>query len=187
MRYDLFTKKYLGVIEENKIFKIVLILELIIILFLTIQNFHQKSIVTFIPPTLNEQANIEKYSASSEYLTSLALYFSGLVGNVTPGNVSLIESALSPMLSPGIYQHVMDVLHMQSQQIKNDRVTLSFGPRQVEHDVENGKIYVTGYSIVSGIAGESSRELRTYEFEIKIQNFMPIVMWMSTYQGQPRK
>lgn len=172
--------------SENRYLKIVILFLFICVISLCLMSFKKQVIVTLIPPNLSHEVSIKKTTASKTYLSSWALYFADLMGNVSPGNVAFIQQALSPMLSPEIYQLVMDVLLMQTQQIQEDNVTLSFQPRQIEVDEATDKVFITGYSFISGLAGKSQRELRTYEFIIHINHYAPLLVWMDTYEGQPK-
>lgn len=171
---------------ENRWLKLLIFFLLLIVMMLTVIAAKREVIVALVPPTLNQRVELKASVAQEAYLSSWALYFAELIGNVTPGNVTFIEEALSPMLSPDIYQHVVDVLRMQTKQIKEDSITLSFQPRQIEQDDKTGKIYVTGYAFLAGVTGKTTRELRTYEFLMRVENYAPILIWMDTYVGQPK-
>jgi hypothetical protein len=77
--------------------------------------------------------------------------FAQLLGNVTPGTVDFVKERLTPLLSPSIYQDVIDAIEIQAQQIKNDRVTMRFEPRFVEYEPKSDKVFVYGYSYVKGL------------------------------------
>ncbi|SET25134.1 TraE/TraK family type IV conjugative transfer system protein [Thorsellia anophelis] len=171
---------------ENRYLKVIILFLFTCLILLCIMNFNKEVIVTLVPPNLSHDVTVKKTTASKTYLSSWALYFADLIGNVSPGNVTFIEQAISPMLAPEIYQLVIDVLLMQTQQIQDDNVTLSFQPRQIETEENSDKIFVTGYSFISGLAGKVQRELRTYEFIIQINQYAPTLIWMDTYEGQPK-
>ena len=65
------------------------------------------------PPTLSETAEVSRNQATQPYLESWGLYLAELMGNVTPGNVSFIRVAIEPLLSPAVYQQVVDALEIQ--------------------------------------------------------------------------
>ncbi len=109
------------------------------------------------------------------------------MGNVTPADVSFIRVAIEPLLSPAVYQQVVDALKIQARQIREDRVTLKFQPRQVEYEYETGHVFVTGYSLVSGPSGDEQRQTRTYEFDIDIEQYRPKLSWMDTYEGKQER
>lgn len=112
--------------------------------------------------------------------------FAQLLGNVTPGTVDFVKERITPLLSPSIYQDVIDAIEIQAQQIKNDRVTMRFEPRFVEYEPKSDKVFVYGYSYVKGASSNEERSERSYEFAIKISNYAPVLDYIDTYVGKPR-
>ena len=78
------------------------------------QGFTKDTIVTMQPYTLSEEAWVTKENASRSYKEAWGFAFSQLLGNVTPGSVDFVKERLSPMLSPEIYQDVIDAIEIQS-------------------------------------------------------------------------
>ncbi|MCV5185818.1 type IV conjugative transfer system protein TraE, partial [Escherichia coli] len=76
------------------------------------------------PFTLTEEAWVTKSNASQSYKEAWGFAFAQLLGNVTPGTVDFVKERITPLLSPSIYQDVIDAIEIQAQQIKNDRVTM---------------------------------------------------------------
>jgi len=144
-------------------------------------------IVAVVPPTLTEKSWVSKNTASQDYTESWAYFVAQLVGNVTPHNANVVKDALGPLLSQDIYQNVMKVLDEQIMQIRQDRVTLLFEPEKVLRDNANpNKMYVTGRSVTEGPAGGKKRASRTYEIELTVVNYKPVITWISTNSGDPR-
>jgi len=66
-------------------------------------------------------------------------------------------------------------------------VSIRFEPRFVEYEPKSEKVFVYGYSFTKGMSNESEvRTDRTYEFEIAISNYIPVIDFMDTYEGRPR-
>lgn len=63
------------------------------------------------------------------------------------------------MLSPEIYQDVIDAIEIQSKQIKEDRVTMRFEPRFVEYEEKSDKVFAYGYSYVKGASSQQGRNV----------------------------
>lgn len=144
-------------------------------------------IVSIVPPTLTEKAWLSKSQASSEYTEAWAFYIANMIGNVTPSNATVVKDAIGPLLDSSIYQSVMNVLDNQIRQIRQDRVSLSFEAEKVLRDnVNHNKLYVTGRSVSEGPAGDKKRTARTYEMELKIVNYKPVLSWISTNTGDAR-
>lgn len=160
---------------------------LIVIVFLLVILVSSKdTIVTIQPFTLTEEAWVTKNNASQSYKESWAFAIAQLLGNVTPRTVDFVKERLSPLLSPDIYQEVIDAIEIQAQQIKNDRVTMRFEPRFVEYEPMSDKVFVYGYSYIKGASSAEERSERTYEYVIRVSNYAPVLEYIDTYVGKPR-
>jgi len=180
-----YLKTWEGTQAENKwgrIFQAGLIL---IVLLLVIKVFSKETIITIQPYTLSEDAWITKTQSSTSYKEAWGFAFAQLLGNVTPGNVDFIKERIIPLLSPNIYQSTLDAIEIQAKQIKNNRVTMRFEPRFVEYEPISNKVFIYGYSFVKGTSSKAIRSERSYEFSIKISNYMPVFDYIDTYLGKP--
>ncbi|WP_079829477.1 TraE/TraK family type IV conjugative transfer system protein [Salmonella enterica] len=160
-------KKYLktweGTQTENKWGRIFQGGLIAIVFLLVVQVFSKETIVTIQPFTLTEEAWVTKSNASQSYKEAWGFAFAQLLGNVTPGTVDFVKERITPLLSPSIYQDVIDAIEIQAQQIKNDRVTMRFEPRFVEYEPKSDKVFVYGYSYVKGASSNEERSERSYE------------------------
>lgn len=186
MKFKSYLRTWEGAQTENKWSRVILGALVFIILLLTAKVMTKEQIITIKPFTLTEEAWVTKSSASQSYQEAWAFAFSQLVGNVTPGTVDFIKERLTPFLSPRIYTEVVDAIEIQAREIKNDRVTMRFEPRSVEHEEETGKTFVFGYSFRQGASGKPERKERTYEYVISISNYAPSLDHITTYVGKPR-
>lgn len=149
MKFDVFLKSWQGTQLENRWQRFLIAVLVLSNLLLAVAAFSRNTVVAIQPPTLSETAEVSRNQATQPYLESWGLYLAELMGNVTPGNVSFIRVAIEPLLSPAVYQQVVDALEIQARQIREDRVTLKFQPRQVEYEYETYHVFVTYYSLVS--------------------------------------
>lgn len=146
------------------------------------------TVVTIQPWTLSRDAQITASDASQSYIEAWGLALSELLGNVTPANVGFIAQRLAPLLDPKIYHQVIDAIHANADELKNDRVTMRFEARRVRFERSTGKVFVTGRSYVrqgTSLENEKSSE-RTYEFTIRIANYAPVITHLDTYAGGAR-
>lgn len=148
--------------------------------------FTKDQVVVMQPVTLAGDAWISEKAASQSYKEAWGMFLAQLVGNVTPTNVTFLKERLSPLLSPSIYAEVMTGLDMQSQKIVQDRIVTRFEPREVAYETTTDKVFVFGRSYVKGATGEERSEERTYEYGIRIKNYLPMVVSAQTYEGKPR-
>lgn len=186
MKFSEFLKTYEGALSENKWNRIVVGILLALTFMLGFMAVNRETIVTMKPVTLVEDAWVGSDDASVSYKEAWGHYLATLLGNVTPSSVTFIKERLGPILSPKIYNHVMELLESQSVQIINDRVTLRFEPRYVEYEDKTKKIFVYGYSFMKAVNTQEKRTERTYEFTLRINNYLPTLEFMDLYDGQPK-
>lgn len=176
-----------GMRGENKFLRLAIAGLIVTNLFVSCSAINRDEIVTVVPPTLTERSWVSKVDSSSEYVDAWAMYIAMLLGNVSPANADVVKDAIGPILAPEIYQQVMEVLDKQIFAIRQDRVSMSFEPQKVLRDVANpNKFFVTGRSISQGPTGDKRRSNRTYEFDLVIRDYKPVVSWISTNAGDPR-
>lgn len=187
MNLDSYFKTWEGTQNENKWTRMFVAGLIVAVLVLIGMLANKQTIVTIQPFTLHDEAWVTEDDSSQGYKEAWGFALAQLLGNVTPSNVGFIKDRIDRLISPAIYNDVINVLEMQSQQIRNDRVSIRFEPRFVEYEPKSEKVFVYGYSFTKGMSNESEvRTERTYEFEIAISNYLPVIDFMDTYEGRPR-
>lgn len=187
MNLKAYLKSWEGTQNENKWGRLFISGLLIAVLVLIILLANKQTIVTIQPFTLHDEAWVTEDESSSGYKEAWGFALAQLIGNVTPASVGFIKERIDRLLSPAIYNDVISVLEVQAQQIRNDRVSIRFEPRFVEYEPTSEKVFVYGYSFTKGMSNESEiRTDRTYEFEIAVSNYIPVIDFMDTYEGRPR-
>lgn len=186
MKWVDFIQTWEGSLTENKWNRIFNGVLASVVLILTYMVFTKDQIVILQPETLGSEAWITKTESSESYKESWGLFFAQMTGNITPANVDFLKDRLKPLLSPAIYSEVIDTMEIQAQNIKNDRITMRFEPRFVEYETTTDKVFVYGYSFVKGSVGKEERDERTYEYQIQISNYAPLILDLNTYEGKPR-
>lgn len=187
MNLKKFLKTWEGTEHENKWARAFIAGLLVTILVLSSLLFTKKTIVTMQPFTLHNEAWVTSNDASINYQEAWALALALLIGNVTPDTVGFIKDRIAPLLSPAIHGEVINVLEMQATEIKNDRVSLRFEPRFVEYEAVTKKVFVYGHSYAKGLSRDKeTRVERTFEFDMKISNYLPVIDYLETYSGRPR-
>lgn len=179
-------KTWSGALTENKFLRIGVAGSGIAMVILAYAAVSKPTIVTMVPPNLKQQVWVSEGSAAQGYKTSWGLYMAMLLGNATPGNVDYLKQAIGPVLSPSIYKETMDALNKQSIHIKQDGVTMRFEQRTVQYEKSTNKVFVQGYSYVRGAGGDETRDTRTYEFKINVQDYAPVFTYFDTYSGRAR-
>lgn len=175
-----------GLKSEAKITRIVLVSLAIALAAVSFYLVNKQEIVVLQPVTLGADAWITENKSSQSYKEAWALYLAQLTGNVTPTNLDFIKERLKPLLSPSIYGEVIDAMEMQAQSIKEDRVTMRFEPRSVHYEETSDRVFVLGKAFIKGALGPEKAETRTYEYQLKISHYLPLITLITTYEGNPR-
>lgn len=176
-----------GTRAENAFFKKVIIGLVIINAVLVVGVISRDTVVVVTPPGMTEQAWLDSTAAADSFTEAWALYVASVVGNVKPATAGMIRQTLEPLLDSSIYQDVINVVEEQVSQIRRDRVTLSFEAKEVLREKDNpNKFFVVGKSVMTGPNGKPDRTNVTYEVELHIKNYRPIITYIGTYSGGPK-
>lgn len=71
------------------------------------------------------------------------------------------------------------------QQLKDERIAMSFKPRQVFYEAETDRIFVSGDHVSQGPNSQPDIRQRTYEMTINIQDYRPRVDAIDIYPEEP--
>ena len=186
MNSHLFKKTFKELKTENGFYKAVGVVLSVALLICIISMVSKDEIIILQPVTLGEDAWVTSDNSSQSYKEAWGFWMATLVGNVTPESVSFIKERVGPLLSPMIYNEVIAALQAQAAAIREDSITMRFEPKYVEYELETNKVFIYGSSFVKGQVSEEERVERTYEYEIKINNYGPSFVDMDTYSSKPK-
>lgn len=193
MNFDSFKKSFSELKSETSTYKKLCAGLIAANVVLGVFLFNKQTTVVLQPWTLTTTAQLEKSYASREYKEAWGLALAELLGNITPENVDFVVERLKPLLAPDIYNDTVRNAEEQALMLKEDRVTSSFIPRTVEYEPSSKKVFVKGRKLVQGAAtfsddldGKGEKSEVTYEFEIEISNYMPVIRSIEVYSGQAR-
>jgi conjugal transfer pilus assembly protein TraE len=186
MKWKKFFTTWDGVRFENRMQRYVIFGLIASNVIVGLAAFTRGEVVVLTPPELTQPMKVARDRADQSFSESWSLVMAGLLGNVTPGNADNLKRLVTPMLAPSVYQDVVNALSRQVEQIKLDRVTIRFEPREVIFEPRTEKVFVVGNSIVAGPMGRDDRGVRTYELIVKVRAYQPYVTHLETYRGQPR-
>jgi conjugal transfer pilus assembly protein TraE len=171
---------------ENRLHRVVLVGLVITNGISALAALRTERTVVLVPPTLTQEVEITRNTASSELKESWGLYLAELLGNVTPATAEFITKALAPLLSTDIYRAVMDAMSEQINALKMDRIATSFKPREVSYEKETDKVFVSGELTTQGPNSKAETRHRTYEFVISTRNYRPRLDYIDVYPDEPR-
>nr|WP_298059582.1 TraE/TraK family type IV conjugative transfer system protein [uncultured Halomonas sp.] len=186
MKYQQYLDTFQGMMSENRFTRLALVSLCIALVFVSFTAMRKDAVVTIQPYTLTEEAWITQSNASQSYKEAWGLMMATLTGNVTPATLPFVKERIQPLLSPIIYQDVMEALEVQSLEIRNNRISMRFEPREVIFEPNSNIVFVSGDSYMTGPDGETIRDRRSYEYRVDIRNYAPLFSYIDTYAGTPR-
>lgn len=146
----------------------------------------KKDAVVLVPPRLTEETRLVADRTNAGYEKAWGLFLAQLLGNVTPGSVKFVRTAVEPLLSAEVWQQFVNVVEVQAEEIRLDHISIYFEPKTVIYEEESGNIFVSGLSIIKGPSGSEKRIQRTYEFRFRMGDFQPYLTWIDMYEGGAR-
>lgn len=186
MRLSDFLQTWDGHETENRFSRVIIIGLLVICVITSLAAWRTERSIILVPPTLNQEVEVTRSAASSEFKESWGLFLAELLGNTTPANADFLKVAIEPLLAPDIYRTVLDAMTDQIKAIKMDRVAISFTPRHVDYEAETNKVFVSGELKSQGPSSKPDIKPRTYEFIIAIKNYRPRLEFIDVYPDAPR-
>ncbi|OAH97068.1 TraE protein [Methylomonas methanica] len=186
MKLSDFLQTWDGHETENRFSRVIIIGLLVVCVITSLAAWRTERSIILVPPTLNNEVEVTRTSASSEFKESWGLFLAELLGNTTPANADFLKTAIEPLLAPDIYRSVLDAMTDQIKAIKMDRVAISFTPRHVDYEAETNKVFVSGELKSQGPSSKPDIKPRTYEFIIAIKNYRPRLEFIDVYPDAPR-
>ncbi len=143
--------------------------------------------VVLLPPLLEKQAELTQAAAGESYKTAWALFVASFIGNITPKNADFVKAQVGQFFSPAVYSELRDSIDASADALKNEGLSVTFSVTDTLYEPNTDKVFVTGTTTTrarDNTAGESI--VRTYEFQVSISNYRPIVTYFDIYRGQPK-
>lgn len=141
---------------------------------LLIHCLNRKPAVELSLPFMEAQVGIQSGTASQAYFEWWSLSLAELLGNLTPQNLSFVESRLQNLFSPNLYHQVQATLNQQFQQLRDDKVR-SFEPLQLDFEQKTNSIIITGNSVLSS-GSQRLKGRKTFTFHFTMIRFRPVLM-----------
>ena len=186
MRLSPYLASWHGTTATNKLLAVAVVAVATVTIVQSAYLMERERLVVLVPPALQGEAVIGKQAADAPYHTAWAHLLAQMLGNVSPGNAAFLKERLEPLLDPAIFAAVNQALEQQLDQIRRDRVSLAFEPKKILHEPSTGKTFVTGQSVLTGLGQQQKRTLRTYEFQLVIDDYRVTVAHLATYDGDAR-
>ena len=177
---------------------------LLLCLLLAAKVLSTKPIVMLAPSTMDADMSIGSNRASREFYSAWGMFIATTVGNVNPRTGDFVIQTVAPLFHSSIYQKAVDVMSDQITAISLDRISYTFEPVTVTFESDKrdlavegedvvqieeystDTVYVTGWQVETGPIGEAVRKEVTYEMAFEVFNYMPRILVLDNYDGQPR-
>ncbi len=143
MRYDKWIRDWKTALAENFFLRTSLLL-LLVGLILNASVFRRKTIVVVSPPQTTKQYWVAEDQASPTYMRQMAVFFSTLAGNISPGNAQYVADTIASYVVSNQYTTVHQDLTSQAEYIKQNNVTQSFYPLATKVDQAANSAAVEG-------------------------------------------
>jgi conjugal transfer pilus assembly protein TraE len=187
MDFKKYLKTYSGIRTENVYYRVICGVLLLSNLILGAAVFSRKETVVLVPPALKEPVKVSLRKADQKYQESWALFFSLLLGNITPRNVEFVATEIEKYLAPSLYHSVMKDVVEQAQVVKETNLSTTFEPRQLVYDDKTGHLLVKGQMQMRGAAGKPQTVGKTFEFGIAVRNYYPQIDFLDAYDKKPKE
>jgi conjugal transfer pilus assembly protein TraE len=141
--------------------------------------------VVVVPPGLSGPVAVDWGRANAEYMKTFAVFYSTLLGTITPRNAEYVADRLSGMTSPTAYPLVRKSILAAAKDpaFLNSGSTMNFVSNSVVHENETGKVFVLGeHQVYSGFGMPKVAPV-VYELDIRIAEGRPVVMSVTNYPG----
>lgn len=186
MNLSAFLTTWRGTQLENRISRLVILALAAAVFVLTLMLGRVERTVVLVPPEITGPVEIARDSASREAQEAWALYVAELLGNVTPQTGEFLIQVLEPLLAASLRRDVMEVLSDQVEEIRRERVSMRFEPREIAYEEASQTVYVSGFHTTEGPGGMPIKAERTYEVRVSYRNYRPLVTHLDVYPGAPR-
>ena len=142
--------------------------------------------IVLVPASIPTKMTVGWDSASSDYYQSVGMTAAMLIGNITPSNTDFVIKTLSGLLEPSVYAPVRRRIEGMAKDplFRNAAVSNSFSPSRALFEAETGKVFVVGDLTVRSAAGTPSKQVVTYEFGIVINNGVPVITSLDSYESE---
>jgi conjugal transfer pilus assembly protein TraE len=100
--------------------------------------------IVMVPPEIQKSFWITSGTVSPEYLSEMALFFTSLSFNVSPGSATMQHAILLRYVDPTYYEILKRKLVDVEERIKKEHITTSFYPGEVKVDTKHFIVQVSG-------------------------------------------
>ena len=141
--------------------------------------------IVVVPPGLSGPTAVDWGKADTEYLKAFGVFYSTLLGTITPRNAEYVADRLTAMTEPAAYAEIRkSILALaKDPSFSSSGATANFVSNQVVYEPETGKVFVLGENQVYAGSGQPKKNPVVYEMDIRIVEGRPVVKSVTNYNG----
>ena len=181
-----FANTWNGIHSFNNFLRVVVICLIVTNIVSVFGWIGKDQLVLILPPNTNEKVEISRMNASQSYKKAWALFIASLLGNINPENAEFIKASLANMVTGEIKLAMNEQIAMAIEQLKQEKVSAVFEVRQVIYEPETDHVFVAGHTNLVGAGGKTNTSDQTYEFKIDVNQYSPLITYLSIYTGGPK-
>jgi conjugal transfer pilus assembly protein TraE len=146
---------------------------------------NQRDRVVVMPPTIDAPYALGWSSATPEYLKSMALYFTGVIGSLNPRTVEYVIKVIDTFCDPSVAQEIKRRLRAIAADYEFRQSTASnwFEAEKLAWEQKSGKVFVIGRLVSVNTGNLSSSKQVIYEYKIDIREGQPRITHFDSYEG----
>lgn len=172
---------------ENLVFRITMPLMALALVIAVVSVVNDSETVVIQPPNMTEEAEIAVEDANRGFKKSYGLHVANLLGNVQPGSAEFLLATSQHLFHPKVYQQLREKLVEQVQVIENEDLSTHFMPSSITYWEDTERVVIHGKRVTQGRGESPSSEDVTYELEVEIDNYLPMVTYIDIYDGSPKR
>ncbi len=154
---------------------------------MVMKNLQQHERVVVGLTTVNKAFEIQWNAASTESYKDMAVWISGMIGQVNATNVDRTITTINRFLAPNIQKQVAESLHgLVAYLPSKTNYSSWFLPVDVVYEQTTRKIFVTGHLTSAVTTATKLQKQVTYEFKFIMDGGQPVVTHFTSYDGGAR-
>lgn len=141
--------------------------------------------IVVVPPGLSGPVAIDWGRADAEYMKTFGIFYSTLLGTITPRNAQFVADRLTGMTAADAYPAIrLSILAMaKDPSFAGSGSATDFVSNQVVYEPESGKVFVSGDNHVYSGFGQPKLTQVVYEMDIRIVEGRPVMYAIVNYPG----
>lgn len=179
-------KTYSDFIQSKKANQTAIVCLSVALAVVSIMAFTKDTEVIAVPYNFQQEVRVEGKQANEAYMTSHAIGFASMLGNISERNVEFVMKTMSKNMSPYLEQQLAPAMKNEAQLLTLRKASQTFIIEDMMYEPRNNIVWVWGMKTVKVPAGTEHKERFTYEFRIEPHAGNPRITHFDAYPGIPK-